>query len=146
MKRTLTAAAAAACLFTGIAAAPATAVAPATTPATTPAEDATYAAIRQIGKPYVPGQPGPASFDAPGLVRYAWNKADVALPADLDTAGTPVADVADTKAGDLVFYGTAGHVAIALDKWQIVHADPVSGKVEAELMFASTVRAVRHIG
>ncbi len=69
------------------------------------------AATAQVGKPYVWGAAGPASFDCSGLVLWAWAQEGVRLPriaADQQAWATPV-PISQLAPGDLVFFGTPAH-------------------------------------
>ncbi|WP_374775443.1 NlpC/P60 family protein [Streptomyces sp. NBC_01310] len=78
-----------------------------------------------IGKPYVWGATGPASFDCSGLTQAAWRSAGVSLPRTTYTqinAGRRVSR--DQLApGDLVFfYSGVTHVGLYIGNGQMVHA------------------------
>lgn len=82
------------------------------------------AAVAALGRPYVPGRggTGPAAYSCDGLVRSAFGKAGLRLPAGAaDQLATGAAiPSADAQPGDLVFlgpkrYGTQG-VGIVLDE------------------------------
>jgi cell wall-associated NlpC family hydrolase len=63
-------------------------------------------AIAQIGKPYVWAATGPGSFDCSGLTMRAWERGGAALEhysAAQFREARPV-DLADLRAGDLIFY------------------------------------------
>jgi cell wall-associated NlpC family hydrolase len=89
---------------------------------------AVHAARAQIGDGYAYGASGPGAFDCSGLTAYAMRRAGVSLPhssfAQAGT-GTPVARD-DIRAGDLVFFSTAGpgasHVGIATGRDTVVSA------------------------
>jgi len=89
---------------------------------------AVHAARAQIGDAYAYGASGPGAFDCSGLTAYAMRRAGVSLPhssfAQAGT-GTPVARD-DIRAGDLVFFSTAGpgasHVGIATGPDTVVSA------------------------
>jgi cell wall-associated NlpC family hydrolase len=76
-------------------------------------------AVAQIGDGYAWGGSGPDAFDCSGLTAFAFARAGVALPHNSQgqaAVGRPVARD-DIRAGDLVFFSTAGpgasHVGIA---------------------------------
>jgi cell wall-associated NlpC family hydrolase len=91
-----------------------------------------FSAVRavrsRIGDAYAYGASGPGAFDCSGLTAWAMARAGIALPhssfAQAET-GTPV-DRSDIRAGDLVFFGTAGagasHVGIATGADTVVSA------------------------
>jgi cell wall-associated NlpC family hydrolase len=89
---------------------------------------AVRAARAQIGDAYAYGASGPGAFDCSGLTAYAMRRAGVSLPHSSFAqagAGTPVARD-DIRAGDLVFFSTAGpgasHVGIATGPDTVVSA------------------------
>ena len=97
------------------------------------AAEAVSYAVAQLGKPYVCGGTGPASFDCSGLVRAAYAAAGVALPRTAQEqydAGPVVAPVQQLKPGDLVFFGSSvsgiGHVGIYVGSGEMIDA-PHSG-------------------
>lgn len=86
------------------------------------------AATRQIGDAYASGAGGPDAFDCSGLTRFAFAVAGVDLPHQSHAQagrGRPVAK-GDIRAGDLVFFSTAGagasHVGIATGSRTVVSA------------------------
>lgn len=89
-------------------------------------------ACKFLGKPYVYGATGPNAFDCSGLTQYVYNKFGVDISRTTYTqvgAGTKV-NKGDLKAGDLVFFNTAGstsHVGIYIGDGQFIHA-PRTGK------------------
>lgn len=63
--------------------------------------------LKQIGKPYVYGSPGPDSFDCSGLTSFAWRAAGVSLSHSAlvqyrETTRVPVDQI---QPGDLLFFG-----------------------------------------
>jgi cell wall-associated NlpC family hydrolase len=93
-----------------------------------PLLDAVDAARGRIGSPYAMGATGPDAFDCSGLTGYALRRAGVALPRDSFGqygAGKAV-ERGDIRAGDLVFFSTAGsgasHVGLATGKSTVVSA------------------------
>ena len=91
-----------------------------------------FSAVRavrsRVGDAYAYGASGPDAFDCSGLTAWAMARAGIALPhssfAQAET-GTPV-DRSDIRAGDLVFFSTAGpgasHVGIATGPDTVVSA------------------------
>jgi cell wall-associated NlpC family hydrolase len=81
--------------------------------------------MAQMGKPYLWGAVGPASYDCSGLVQTSFRAAGVALPRvsrQQALVGQQVSR-ADVRAGDLIFYyEPVHHVAIAVDGVRAVHA------------------------
>jgi peptidoglycan DL-endopeptidase CwlO len=79
----------------------------------------------QIGKPYVFGAAGPASFDCSGFTMYAWGAAGVSLYHYTGTQHNQTTRVAlaDRRPGDLIFYyGDLSHVALYVGGDWVVHA------------------------
>lgn len=71
-------------------------------------------------------------FDCSSLVKYLWAKRGVALPRttyDQINVGTPVANIAQARPGDLVF-PHKGHVQMYLGNGQVVEAPRTGGKVQ----------------
>ncbi len=95
------------------------------------AGDALRFALGELGKPYVWGAVGPATYDCSGLMQTAYRAAGVTIPRVTYTQaliGTAVPRD-QVKAGDLILYrADLGHVAMAIDSTYAVHA-PTSGEV-----------------
>ena len=108
------------------------------------------AARAELGKPYVWGAGGPASFDCSGLTAWAWAAAGVSLPhnaAAQSGMGTAVAE-GDLQPGDLVFFGSpAYHVGMYLGDGLMIHA-PTSGDVVkvTQLSYMSDYSGARRFG
>jgi cell wall-associated NlpC family hydrolase len=87
-----------------------------------------YAALAQVGDPYVWGAVGPDTFDCSGLTGFAWKVAGVDLPHYTVTQRQATLDVAETalRPGDLVFNldgPNGGHVMLFLGvDHAVVHA------------------------
>jgi cell wall-associated NlpC family hydrolase len=67
-------------------------------------------ALAQVGRPYVWGATGPASYDCSGLTWQSYSQAGITLPrvsADQHANGGPPVAIADLLPGDLVFFATA---------------------------------------
>jgi cell wall-associated NlpC family hydrolase len=90
------------------------------------------AAQSQIGKPYVYGATGTASYDCSGLTSWAYGQAGVSIPRTSQaqaSAGTRIYSQSGLKVGDLViFYGDQHHVGLYAGNGQILHA-PRTGTV-----------------
>jgi len=104
-------------------------------------------AMAQVGKRYVYGATGLASYDCSGLTMRAWGSAGVGLPHSSRAqygSGTRVAR-ADLQPGDLVFYySPISHVGIYVGGGMIVHAaNPSSGVRMAPVGSMSYSGAVR---
>jgi hypothetical protein len=122
-------------------------VIPAGTPG--PATIALTFAIAQLGKPYVWGAAGPASFDCSGLTQAAWKAAGVTLAHYTGTQQNEGAQVTPSaiQPGDLVLTpgsdsagpGIAGHVGIYLGNGLVESAiDTAMGiQVQTWTMFIS---------
>ncbi len=117
------------------------------TPTTKTAAAFVAAARSAVGASYEAGKSSP-TYDAPGLVRWAWWKTTKkTLPADvaaMEKRTKPVA-LADLAVGDLVFYGTPTvHVGIYVGGGNMVDASKVLKKVSERRVFSSeTVRFAR---
>ncbi|MFE5817880.1 NlpC/P60 family protein [Streptomyces sp. NPDC056479] len=89
------------------------------------------AAQSQLGKPYVYGATGTASYDCSGLTSWAYAQAGVGIPRTSQAqagAGTHLS-MSELKVGDLViFYGDLHHVGLYAGNGQVIHA-PRSGTV-----------------
>ena len=103
-------------------------------------------ALALRGTPYRNGGSDPSGFDCSGFVWYVFAQHGVSVPrtvSDLDRAGTHV-DLADLRAGDLVFFDTlrdpqggpsahtATHVGISIGGDEFVHAPSSTGEVRVE--------------
>ncbi|MDT7846899.1 C40 family peptidase [Streptomyces justiciae] len=90
------------------------------------------AAQTQIGKPYVYGATGTASYDCSGLTSWAYAQAGVSIPRTSQAqanAGTRIYSQSQLKVGDLViFYGDLHHVGLYAGNGQVLHA-PRTGTV-----------------
>ncbi|MFH8514952.1 NlpC/P60 family protein [Streptomyces gelaticus] len=106
--------------------------------ATTKAEKVLAFARAQIGKPYVWGATGPASYDCSGLTQAAWKSAGVDIPRttwDQVKTGTRVA-TADLRPGDLVFfYDDISHVGIYKGDGMMIHAPKPGADVREESIY-----------
>ncbi|MER5553146.1 NlpC/P60 family protein [Streptomyces sp. NPDC002793] len=100
-----------------------------------------------LGKPYVWGATGPASFDCSGLTQAAWRDAGVSLPRTTYTqinAGQRVSR-SELAPGDLVFfYPGVTHVGLYIGGGQMIHAPrpgaPVRIAPISEMPFAGATR------
>lgn len=113
--------------------------------------EAVSAGIAALGKPYVPhdGGEGPAAYSCDGLVRAAFARAGVDLPASArrQLARGRTVPLADAQPGDLVFLGPARYgvqsVGIVLDDRTMLAAHArLSGVVVTDLPHADTVLGV----
>ncbi|MFI6862729.1 NlpC/P60 family protein [Streptomyces sp. NPDC050421] len=108
------------------------------TDASTKAEKVMAFARAQIGKPYVWGATGPASYDCSGLTQAAWKAAGVDIPRttwDQVNVGTRVA-TADLQPGDLVFfYDDISHVGIYKGDGMMIHAPKPGANVREESIY-----------
>ncbi|ROQ82228.1 NlpC/P60 family protein [Streptomyces sp. NBC_01260] len=106
--------------------------------ATTKAGKVLAFARAQIGKPYVWGATGPASYDCSGLTQAAWKAAGVTLPRttwDQVKVGTRIA-TADLQPGDLVFfYDDISHVGIYKGDGMMIHAPKPGADVREESIY-----------
>ncbi|WP_055485649.1 C40 family peptidase [Streptomyces sp. WMMB 322] len=89
------------------------------------AQAALAAARSAVGRPYVWGAAGPASFDCSGLTQWAYGRAGVSLPRTSQaqrSAGRQV-PLSRARPGDLVVYrDDASHVGMYAGNGQVVHA------------------------
>ncbi|MEU8889339.1 NlpC/P60 family protein [Streptomyces sp. NPDC048442] len=89
------------------------------------ASQAVSFAYSALGKPYVWGATGPASFDCSGLTQAAWRSAGVALPRTTYTqinAGERVSR-SQLAPGDLLFfYSGITHVGLYIGEGKMIHA------------------------
>ncbi|MFC9747052.1 C40 family peptidase [Streptomyces niveus] len=82
-------------------------------------------ATAQIGKPYVWGAEGPASFDCSGLTSEAWRAAGKVIPRTSQEQWRllPRVPVSQMRPGDLIIYHQdASHVGMYVGNGSIVHA------------------------
>lgn len=91
-------------------------------------QQAVQNAESEIGKPYVYGATGPASFDCSGLTQSAWRAAGVAIPRTSEQQaafGSPVAQ-GQQQPGDLITSnwgdGPSSHVSMYAGSGQVVEA------------------------
>ncbi|WP_405899450.1 NlpC/P60 family protein [Streptomyces sp. NBC_00727] len=106
--------------------------------ASTKAEKVLAFARAQIGKPYVWGATGPASYDCSGLTQAAWKAAGVDIPRttwDQVNVGTRIA-TDDLQPGDLVFfYDDISHVGIYKGDGMMIHAPKPGANVREESIY-----------
>lgn len=99
----------------------------------------TYAAA-QIGKPYVWGAEGPASFDCSGLTSQAWAHAGREIPrtSQEQWARLPRVPLDELRPGDLVVYfPTATHVALYVGDGKVIQAPRPGAKVKVSPIAAN---------
>ncbi|WP_186768119.1 C40 family peptidase [Streptomyces qinzhouensis] len=120
---------------------------PAVTATSSRAARAVAYAYGALGKPYVWGATGPASYDCSGLTRAAWRAAGVSLPRTTYTqigAGRRVAR-SELAPGDLVFfYPGVSHVGLYVGGGRMIHAPRPGAQVRIasvdEMPFAGATR------
>ncbi|WP_043265705.1 C40 family peptidase [Streptomyces sp. CT34] len=104
----------------------------------TKAEKALAFARAQMGKPYVWGATGPASYDCSGLTQAAWRAAGVDLPRttwDQVKTGTRIA-TGDLQPGDLVFFfNDISHVGMYIGDGKMIHAPHPGASVRVESIY-----------
>ncbi|MER5542014.1 NlpC/P60 family protein [Streptomyces sp. NPDC002589] len=109
-----------------------------TPPASGRAAAAFSAAQSQIGKPYVYGATGTASYDCSGLTSWAYAQAGISIPRtsqEQATIGTRIDSANDLQVGDLVFfYGDIHHVGLYAGNGQVLHAPHTGAVVRYESM------------
>ncbi|MFG2980689.1 NlpC/P60 family protein [Streptomyces sp. NPDC048258] len=99
----------------------------------------TYAAA-QIGKPYVWGAEGPASFDCSGLTSQAWAHAGRAIPrtSQEQWARLPKVPLDQLRPGDLVVYfPKATHVGLYVGEGKVIQAPRPGAKVKVSPIAAN---------
>jgi peptidoglycan DL-endopeptidase CwlO len=83
-------------------------------------------ALKQIGVPYVWGGASPDGFDCSGLVTWLWARHGYTFPhfaaSQFRMGPVWIADQAQLRPGDLVFFHKLGHVAIYIGNGYVVHA------------------------
>lgn len=93
--------------------------------ASTQGKKAIAFATEQIGKPYVWGAEGPASYDCSGLTSQAWLAAGRTIPRTSQEQWRQLPHVAvkDMRPGDLIIYfNDASHVALYIGDGSIIQA------------------------
>ncbi|MES5823067.1 NlpC/P60 family protein [Streptomyces sp. RG80] len=101
------------------------------TPASGRAAAAFAAAQSQLGKPYVYGATGTASYDCSGLTSWAYAQAGVSIPrtSQAQAGYGRHLSMSELQVGDLViFYGDLHHVGLYAGNGQVIHA-PRTGTV-----------------
>ncbi|MFE7317403.1 C40 family peptidase [Streptomyces sp. NPDC057555] len=103
----------------------------------------------QLGKAYVMGSNGPASYDCSGLTQAAFSQIGIDLPRvsqSQSTAGTQVG-LGNLQVGDILYWGSAGsayHVAVYVGNGNFIGAqNPSTGIVERPLNYDMPTGAVR---
>lgn len=82
-------------------------------------------ALKYVGTPYVWGGATPGGFDCSGLIQYALKNVGINVPRvsyDQMKLGPRVNDVSKLQAGDLVVWGSGGHIALYMGDNTIVEA------------------------
>ena len=108
-------------------------------PTNTQAGRALAFAYAQLGKPYVWGATGPASYDCSGLVQAAWAAAGIAIPRTTyeQWAALPHVSMSAIQSGDLIFFDGIGHVAIYVGNNMIIDA-PQPGQLVEKLSLSTS--------
>ncbi|MFI1259237.1 C40 family peptidase [Streptomyces netropsis] len=110
-------------------------------------ERAVAFAYQQLGKPYVWGAQGPASYDCSGLTSRAWSRAGVPIPRTSQEQWKKLARIplGTLRPGDLIiYYREATHVAIYVGDGQVIHAPrPGAFVMLSPLAFERVLGAVR---
>ncbi len=108
------------------------------------AADPASVAESLIGTPYLWGGNSRAGLDCSGLVQAALTAAGVACPGDSDmqeaALGQSLAQGADWQRGDLFFW--KGHVAMAVSRSRLIHANAHKMAVSYEDIDAAIARIV----
>ena len=103
-------------------------------------EHVIYVAQQQLGKRYVFGSAGTATFDCSGLTMYCFKQVGVSLRHSAYSEGyndgyKKISDKSSLRRGDLVFFNTVSdgdlcdHVGIYLGSYYFIHASSGAGKV-----------------
>ncbi|THA52460.1 C40 family peptidase [Streptomyces sp. A1136] len=114
---------------------------PASTPTAAGGAALAYA-VAQIGKPYVWGAEGPASFDCSGLTSRAWEHAGRPIPrtSQEQWAQLPKVPLDRLRPGDLVVYfPTATHVALYIGDGKVIQAPRPGATVKVSPIAANPV-------
>lgn len=105
-------------------------------------ENVVQTALQYLGARYSMGSTGPNVFDCSGFTSFVYRLENVPITRTSRsqfTQGTPIAQIADLKKGDLVFFGgrgnarRVGHVGIVTDvdpsggNFSFVHASSSGG-------------------
>jgi cell wall-associated NlpC family hydrolase len=96
-------------------------------------DDPVAVAERLIGSPYLLGGRSPRGIDCSGLVQIALAFCGIPAPRDSDqqrVLGTALADGAELRRGDLVFF--EGHVGFMADADRLIHATGHHGSLVVE--------------
>jgi cell wall-associated NlpC family hydrolase len=99
-------------------------------------------AFHQLGKPYVWGAQGPASFDCSGLTSQAWAHAGTVIPrtSQEQWAQLPHVPLTLLRPGDLVIYfANATHVAIYIGDGLVIQAPRPGSFVKVSPIAANPV-------
>ncbi len=115
------------------------------------ASDFTATALVFLGTPYLWGGRSGIGIDCSGLVQMVLERAGIASPRDADMQEQALGQsvpVKDLQRGDLIFW--KGHVAIALDAAQVVHANgtymtTMTEALEAVCARAGTITSVKRV-
>ncbi|MEV7542441.1 NlpC/P60 family protein [Streptomyces sp. NPDC089915] len=111
-----------------------------TTPPTAAGDAALRYATAQIGKPYVWGAEGPASFDCSGLTSQAWEHAGRSIPrtSQEQWARLPRIPLDRLRPGDLVVYfPKATHVALYIGDGKVIQAPRPGARVKVSPIAAN---------
>jgi cell wall-associated NlpC family hydrolase len=82
----------------------------------------TYAQM-ELGKPYVYGDEGPATFDCSGLIYWIYGKAGIKVPRTAHEQQAWAKPVSSPAPGDLVFFGSpAYHVGLYIGGGKMIDA------------------------
>ncbi|MGS1017502.1 C40 family peptidase [Allosphingosinicella humi] len=96
-------------------------------------QDPVAVAERFLGAPYLLGGRTSHGMDCSGLIQVALGLCGTPAPRDSDqqqALGQPLADGAELKRGDLVFF--EGHVGLMVDRDRLIHATAHAGAVVVE--------------
>ncbi|MEE8535837.1 MAG: NlpC/P60 family protein [Kiloniellales bacterium] len=117
-------------------------------PLDTPAEDFVAVALQFMGVPYLWGGKTSQGLDCSGLVQVALAAAGIAAPRDSDMQAAGLGEArpldAEPAHGDLIYLPS--HVAIALDRWRVVHANAHEMLVSIEPLDELVARVTKKYG
>lgn len=106
-------------------------------------------ALAQVGDPYLWAGNGPDQWDCSGLMVAAYRQIGITIPRTTYTQaniGYGVG-IGNVLPGDLVIFGaTQGHVGLAINPWEVVHAPQAGDVVKVTpIKYMGVVSTIRRI-